>query len=102
MEEEVLFIGYPKCSTCQKAEKFLRTRGCMAPMRDIVTEKPTAEELRVWHERSGLPLKRFFNTSGMLPRTRAEGQAAHDDRGGAIRRTRLGRDARQASAAHHA
>ena len=68
MEEEILFIGYPKCSTCQKAEKFLRTRGCMAPMRDIVTEKPTAEELRVWHERSGLPLKRFFNTSGMLYR----------------------------------
>lgn len=70
MEEEILFIGYPKCSTCQKAEKFLRTRGCMAPMRDIVKEKPTAEELRVWHERSGLPLKRFFNTSGMLYRER--------------------------------
>ena len=68
MEKDILFIGYPKCSTCQKAEKFLRTHGCNAPMRDIKTEKPTADELRVWHERSGLPLKRFFNTSGMLYR----------------------------------
>ena len=68
MDKEVLFIGYPKCSTCQKAEKFLRANGCEASMRDIVTEKPTAEELRTWHARSGLPLKRFFNTSGMLYR----------------------------------
>ncbi len=68
MEKDILFIGYPKCSTCQKAEKFLRTHGCNAPMRDIKTEKPTADELRVWHEQSGLPLKRFFNTSGMIYR----------------------------------
>ena len=68
MEKDILFIGYPKCSTCQKAEKFLREHGCDAPMRDIKTEKPTADELRVWHERSGLPLKRFFNTSGMIYR----------------------------------
>lgn len=67
-DKDVLFIGYPKCSTCQKAEKFLRAHGCDAPMRDIVTEKPTAEELRTWHEKSRLPLKRFFNTSGMLYR----------------------------------
>ena len=53
MDKEVLFIGYPKCSTCQKAEKFLRAHGCEASMRDIVTEKPTAEELRTWHARSG-------------------------------------------------
>ena len=66
--KEVLFIGYPKCSTCQKAEKFLRAHGCDAPMRDIKAEKPTAEELRAWHEKSGLPLKRFFNTSGMIYR----------------------------------
>ena len=66
--KEVLFIGYPKCSTCQKAEKFLHAHGCDAPMRDIKTEKPTAEELRTWHEKSGLPLKRFFNTSGMIYR----------------------------------
>ena len=66
--KEVLFIGYPKCSTCQKAEKYLRAHGCDAPMRDIKAEKPTAEELRTWHEKSGLPLKRFFNTSGMIYR----------------------------------
>ena len=66
--EDILFIGYPKCSTCQKAEKFLRAHGCDALMRDIKTEKPTVEELRAWHERSGLPLKRFFNTSGMIYR----------------------------------
>ena len=64
-DTEVLFIGYPKCSTCQKAEKFLRTHGCAAPMRDIKTQNPTTDELRTWHTRSGLPLKRFFNTSGL-------------------------------------
>ena len=67
-DKDVLFIGYPKCSTCQKAEKFLRAHGCDAPMRDSVTEKATAEELRTGHEKSRLPLKRFFNTSGMLYR----------------------------------
>ena len=66
--KDVIFIGYPKCSTCQKAEKFLRAHGCGAPMRDIKTEKPTADELRAWHEKSALPLKRFFNTSGMIYR----------------------------------
>lgn len=65
MTKDILFIGYPKCSTCQKAEKFLRAHGCGAPMRDIKAEPPTADELRAWHERSGLPLKRFFNTSGL-------------------------------------
>lgn len=69
-DTEVLFIGYPKCSTCQKAEKFLRAHGCAAPMRDIKTQNPTAEELRAWHKKSGLPLKRFFNTSGMVYRDR--------------------------------
>ena len=68
MAKKILFIGYPKCSTCQKAEKFLRAHGCMAPMRDIKAENPTVDELRAWHEKSGLPLKRFFNTSGMLYR----------------------------------
>ena len=68
MDKDVLFIGYPKCSTCQKAEKFLHAHGCMTPMRDIKTENPTVDELRAWHEKSGLPLKRFFNTSGMLYR----------------------------------
>ena len=64
MEKDVVWLGYPKCSTCQKAEKFLRACGCTAPMRDIVKEPPTAEELRTWHTRSGLSLRRFFNTSG--------------------------------------
>ena len=67
-KKKILFIGYPKCSTCQKAEKFLRAHGCSAPMRDIKSDHPTAEELRTWHAQSGLPLKRFFNTSGMLYR----------------------------------
>ena len=66
MAKKILFIGYPKCSTCQKAEKFLRAHGCDAPMRNIKAQPPTADELRAWHGRSGLPLKRFFNTSGML------------------------------------
>ena len=69
-DTEVRFIGYPKCSTCQKAEKLLRAHGCAAPMRDIKTQKPTAEELRAWHKKSGLQLKRFFNTSGMIYRDR--------------------------------
>ena len=64
-KKKILFIGYPKCSTCQKAEKFLRAHGCSAPMRDIKSDHPTAEELRTWHAQSGLPLKRFFNTSGL-------------------------------------
>ena len=61
MAADVLFLEYPKCSTCQKAKKWLADR-------HIVEDNPTAEELRAWHERSGLPLKRFFNTSGMLYR----------------------------------
>ena len=72
MTKDILFIGYPKCSTCQKAEKFLRAHGCGAPMRDIKAEPPTADELRAWHERSGLPLKRFFNTSGLPAMTEEE------------------------------
>ena len=67
-KKKILFIGYPKCSTCRKAEKFLRAHGCSEPMRDIKSDHPTAEELRTWHAQSGLPLKRFFNTSGMLYR----------------------------------
>ena len=63
-----LFIEYPKCSTCQKVKKWLDARGVDYADRDIKTENPTAEELRAWREKSGLPLKRFFNTSGMLYR----------------------------------
>lgn len=61
----MLFIHYPKCSTCKKAKKWLDDRGLDYIDRHIVEENPTAKELKVWHEKSGLPLKRFFNTSGM-------------------------------------
>lgn len=62
----MLFIEYPKCSTCQKAKKWLDENGVEYTDRHIVENNPTYEELREWHERSGLPLKKFFNTSGML------------------------------------
>ncbi|WP_102338292.1 arsenate reductase family protein [Collinsella provencensis] len=61
----VLFIEYPKCSTCKKAKKWLDDHGIEYVDRHIVEENPTAEELAAWHARSGLPLRRFFNTSGM-------------------------------------
>ena len=59
------FLCYPRCSTCQKAKKWLDERGTAYELRDIKEQNPTAEELRAWHEKSGLPLKRFFNTSGL-------------------------------------
>ena len=62
----MLFICYPKCSTCQKARKWLDNHGMEYTERHIVEENPTYEELKEWHQRSGLPLKKFFNTSGML------------------------------------
>lgn len=62
----MLFVCYPKCSTCMKAKKWLEERGMEYELRDIKTDNPTAEELRTWWEKSGLPLKRFFNTSGNL------------------------------------
>lgn len=68
MAADVLFLEYPKCSTCQKAKKWLDAHGVTYADRHIVEDNPTADELRAWHERSGLPLKRFFNTSGMLYR----------------------------------
>ncbi|WP_172135055.1 arsenate reductase family protein [Adlercreutzia sp. ZJ473] len=64
----VLFIEYPKCSTCKKAKKWLEDNGIAFEDRDIVAQNPTAGELRTWHEVSGLPIRRFFNTSGMLYR----------------------------------
>ena len=62
----VLFVEYPKCSTCQKAKKCLEANQVAFDDRHIVEENPTAQELKLWHQRSGLPLKRFFNTSGLL------------------------------------
>ncbi len=61
----VLFIEYPKCTTCKKAKKWLDEHGVEYVDRHIVEDNPTAAELAEWHERSGLPLRRFFNTSGM-------------------------------------
>ena len=62
----MLFVCYPKCSTCKKAQAWLDTHGLSYQVRDIKTQNPSEEELRRWHSESGLPLKRFFNTSGQL------------------------------------
>lgn len=64
----VLFLEYPKCSTCQKAKKWLDARGIEYRDRHIVENNPTVDELRTWWQASGLPLRRFFNTSGVLYR----------------------------------
>ena len=62
----MLFIEYPPCSTCQKAKKWLDEQGIAYEDRHIKLENPSYEELKDWYSRSGLPLKRFFNTSGLL------------------------------------
>lgn len=61
----VLFLQYPPCTTCKKAKAWLDERGVAYEARNIKEENPTAEELKAWHEKSGLPLKKFFNTSGL-------------------------------------
>ena len=62
----MLFIEYPKCTTCKKAKKWLDEQNVAYTDRHIKEENPTVEELKEWHKKSGLPLKRFFNTSGNL------------------------------------
>ena len=62
----MLFIQYPPCTTCQKAKKWLDGQGIAYTDRHIKNENPTYEELKAWHAASGLPLKKFFNTSGLL------------------------------------
>lgn len=62
----MLFLEYPKCTTCKKAKKWLNDHEAKFEDRDIKEKNPTAEELKTWYQKSGLPLKRFFNTSGML------------------------------------
>ena len=62
----MLFVNYPKCSTCQKARKWLTEHHLEFEDRDIKGQNPDASELKAWHQKSGLPLKRFFNTSGIL------------------------------------
>ena len=64
-----VFVCYPKCTTCKKARAWLESHRISVEERDIKTQNPTEEELRLWHEKSGLPLKRFFNTSGQLYRS---------------------------------
>ena len=61
----VLFLQYPPCTTCKKAKAWLDERGVAYEARNIKVENPTAEELKAWHEKSALPLKNFFNTSGL-------------------------------------
>lgn len=65
------FVCYPKCTTCQKAKKWLDENGISYELRDIKTENPSAQELEQWYRRSGLPLKKFFNTSGLLYKSMA-------------------------------
>lgn len=62
----MLFVCYPKCSTCQKAKKWLDDNGFVYEERHIVEKNPTAEELKAWHQSSGIELKKMFNTSGLL------------------------------------
>ena len=62
----MLFVEYPKCTTCQKAKKWLTENGIAFEDRNIKEENPTYEELAEWYRKSGLPLKKFFNTSGLL------------------------------------
>lgn len=64
----MLFLEYPKCSTCQKAKKWLDGHNVEYTDRHIVDENPSYDELKAWYEKSGLPLKKFFNTSGMMYR----------------------------------
>ena len=61
----MLFVCYPKCTTCKKAQAWLDAQGVAYELRDIKTENPSEEELRRWWQASGLPLKKFFNTSGL-------------------------------------
>lgn len=62
----ILFLEYPKCSTCQKAKKWLDTHNLSYTGRHIKEQNPSVDELKLWHEKSGLDIKKFFNTSGML------------------------------------
>ncbi|WP_405357942.1 arsenate reductase family protein [Ruminococcus sp.] len=62
----MLFVCYPRCSTCKKAQKWLDEKGIGYTFRDIKEENPSYDELKTWYEKSGLDIKRFFNTSGQL------------------------------------
>lgn len=64
--KKILFVQYPKCGTCQKAAKWLKENNVDADSRNITEENPTEEELTLWIEKSGLPINKFFNTSGKI------------------------------------
>lgn len=66
----MLILHYPQCGTCRKALKWLEANGLQAEKRHIVEQRPTIEELTVWIERSGLPVQKFFNTSGLIYKER--------------------------------
>ena len=78
------FICYPRCTTCQKAEQWLKEHGIAYEVRNIKEQNPTVAELQEWHK-SGLPLRKFFNTSGQLSAPGAKGQTTGDVRGGTAR-----------------
>ncbi|MCM1364354.1 MAG: arsenate reductase family protein [Faecalibacterium sp.] len=63
---KMLFIEYPKCGTCQKAKKWLEENGFEFESRNIKEQNPKFDELKMWYQQSGMPLKKFFNTSGLL------------------------------------
>lgn len=65
---KVLFLGYKNCSTAKKAQKWLDDHGIAYESRDLIEDNPKVAELKAWHKKSGLPLRRFFNTSGILYR----------------------------------
>jgi len=65
----MIFICYPRCTTCQKAKKWLEENGLVFEERNIKENNPTIEELKEWHKKSGLPLKKFFDTSGQMYKT---------------------------------
>lgn len=65
----MVFVCYPRCSTCKRAQKWLDEHRLAYTLRDIKEDNPTLEELMDWHKKSGLPLKKFFNTSGQLYRS---------------------------------
>ena len=71
MSLSLLFLEYPPCSTCKKAKSWLDAHGVQYTSRHIKDQNPSKEELKAWYQKSGLPLKRFFNTSGLLYKSMA-------------------------------
>ena len=96
----MIFLCYPQCSTCQKAQKWLDANGEHYKLRNIKDDKPTEAELRAWHGLSCLPLKKFFNTSGLLYKEQGLKDKLPGMTEDEICPARNGRNARQAPDAH--